>query len=364
MTAGGQVTLSAGGNLTISEPISTATSGGSAGAISLIGGTDNAGHTITILANLTATSASVTDVTGTDTFIITPSTGTVITATGGGSASDTIEYNNPGALALTGPSAGKFSGLNVADVVFSGFASTSLGSSLTNLGAADAFGSLDTVDRATAFNALTADEAFIQELYLDDLGRAGSKAELDGWVPVLDGAGGTRSLVAQDIAGSTEGRDHLVKSWYIAFLGRQANGTEELGWVNALASQSEEQVLSQILSSQEFYTRAQTLGFGDTAAGNYVRALYKLLLNRTASSAEVAGWVSDLPALSQQGVAMGFLTSTEFRTNDFEGYYEGVLQRPSDAAGLSGWVNSSLNLFSVFVGFESSDEFYPMLRSG
>ena len=318
---GGNLTLTASGNLTISKPMSTATSGASAGAIRLTGGTGNAGNTISIIANLTATSASVTDSTGTDTFIITPSTGTVITATGGRPASDTIEYNNPGAMADTGSSAGRFSGLNVADVVFSGFARTSLGSSLANLGSADAFGSLDTVDRATAFSGLTADEANIQELYLDDLGRAGSKAELDGWVSVLHGAGGTRSLAAQDIAGSMEGRDHLVKSWYLAFLGRQANGTEELGWASALASQSDEQVLSQILGSQEFFNRAQTLGFGDTADGNYVRALYKLLLNRTASSGEVAGWVGQIPAVGQQGVAIGFLMSTEFRTNDFEGYY-------------------------------------------
>src|SRR5262249_11823337 len=100
---------------------------------------------------------------------------------------------------------------------------------------------------------LTRQERFVEALYLDELGRAGSMAEVDGWVGVLNAPGGSQQAVTTAIAGSPEARDHLVKGWYITILGRQANGTEEQGWVNALASQSEDQVLSGILATPEFY---------------------------------------------------------------------------------------------------------------
>jgi hypothetical protein len=216
-----------------------------------------------------------------------------------------------------------------------------------------------TVTTNTASTGLSAQERFVQALYLDELGRAGSQAELDGWVNgALEAPGGSQQAVAAGIADSPEARDHLVKTWYQTYLGRTANGTEEQGWVNALASQSEEQVLSGILASPEFYDRAQTLGFGDRADGNYLRALYQVLLNRTASSAEVAGWVNALPELGTQGVALGFLQSQEFRTDQVEGYYNALLHRPADPAGLNNWVMSNLDMHTVRLGFEASPEFF------
>ena len=43
----------------------------------------------------------------------------------------------------------------------------------------------DTADRATAFTGLSANERFVQALYLDDLGRAGARSELDGWAALF-----------------------------------------------------------------------------------------------------------------------------------------------------------------------------------
>src|SRR5262249_35107044 len=154
--------------------------------------------------------------------------------------------------------------------------------------------------------------------------------------------------------------DYLVKSWYVAFLGRQAQGGEELVWVKLLRSgQSEEQVLSQVLGDprHEFYNRAQTLGFAGTADQNYVQALYKVLLGRTAGNSEVDYWVNALAAGGRQGVALRFLSSREFRTDQFEGYYQALLHRPADA-GLAGWVASGLDAHAVCVAFESGPEFF------
>jgi len=130
---------------------------------------------------------------------------------------------------------------------------------LDNAAAINAIAGPDTADRAIAFAGLTAQERFVQAVYLAELGRAGSKAELDAWLPVLNGPGG-QAAVARGISQSREGRDNLVKSWYVTFLGRQADGSEEQGWVTLLQlGLSEEQVLSQILGSQEFFNRAQAL---------------------------------------------------------------------------------------------------------
>ena len=54
-------------------------------------------------------------------------------------------------------------------------------------------------DRNAAFAGLSAPQHFVQALYLDELGRAGSVAEVDGWLPVLNGFNG-QTAVAQDIA--------------------------------------------------------------------------------------------------------------------------------------------------------------------
>jgi hypothetical protein len=216
----------------------------------------------------------------------------------------------------------------------------------------------DTADRSTALTGLTADEAFIQTLYLDNLGRAGGKAELDGWLAAFNSGGST--AVASDIQASQEARNHLVKSWYLTYLGRAANGVEEQIWVNLLATESEEQVLSAILSNSghEFYNRAQTLISSGTADERYVKALYFVLLDRSPSAAEVQGWINVLPQIGLQGIALEFLHATEFRTDLFESYYNALLDRPSDAPGLNSLVTSTADTAQVRVDFGGSPEFF------
>jgi hypothetical protein len=232
---------------------------------------------------------------------------------------------------------------------------------IDNAGAVNSIARPDTADRDAAFAGLNAPERFVQALYLDDLGRAGTKTELDDWVNgQLNQPGGSQQAVAAAIAGSFEADDHLVQSWYFAFLGRQAQGGEELGWVKLLQSGlSEEQVLRQILGDpgHEFYDRAQTLGFGGTADQNYVLALYQGLLNRRASSSELDNGVAALQTMGLQGLALAMLDSQEFRADQFAGYFATLLHRPADAS-LANWVASGLDAHGVRVAFESGIEFY------
>jgi hypothetical protein len=238
------------------------------------------------------------------------------------------------------------------------------GLNLNNARAVDAFSGPDTADQGTALPpSLTAQERFVQGLYLDALGRVGSKAELDAWAKLFNQAGLTQTQAQQTIAarieGSAEGRDHLVKSWYLTYLGRQAMNGEEKGWVNLLlAGQTEEQVLSRILGSTEFYQHAQTLSSSGTGSERFAQALYLLLLHRAGSSAEVARWVGALAGLGRHGLALGLLHTTEYRTDLFEGYYNALLHQPDNPGGLRGWVFSNLDMGSVRLGFEASPEFF------
>jgi hypothetical protein len=231
---------------------------------------------------------------------------------------------------------------------------------INNAAAVNAEVGPNTAARSTAFNGLNAQERAVQALYLAALGRAGSKPELDGWTGLLPaGATALTQTIVSAIENSGEGRDHLVKSWYIAYLGRQANGTEEQAFVNLLGSgQTEEQVLSVILSSNEFFDRAQALIPTGTAQERYVQALYLLLLNRSAAPGELAGWVGIANASGEQVVAFDLLQSTEFRGHQFDGYYDVLLHRPSEASGLNGWIFSNIDMRSVRFGFEGTSEFF------
>src|SRR5262249_23475437 len=107
---------------------------------------------------------------------------------------------------------------------------------------------------------LTDSQSFVQSLYFDALGRPGTLAALFPWAnfALQAGSEATARLIEQ----SPEARFHLVKNWYVQFLGRSSmpSDAEVLPWVNLLLSgATEEQVLSEILASDEFYARAQTL---------------------------------------------------------------------------------------------------------
>ena len=217
---------------------------------------------------------------------------------------------------------------------------------------------------AYEYQATPADERFVKALYLDVLGRAGSPAEWSDWLDGLTGPGGSRTAVASGIEGSFEARDRVVKGWYQTFLGRQAQGGEEMGWVSLLAGQPEEQVLAEILGDpvgHEFFDRAQSLIATGTPDERFVQALYKLLLGRTGSSGEVAGWtamLNGLGAAGRPGVVLGFLDSTEYRGDVVAGYYSTLLKRTASPEEVNGWVFSGLDLRAVRIAIEASPEYY------
>jgi hypothetical protein len=197
----------------------------------------------------------------------------------------------------------------------------------------------------------------VQALYQDELGRTASSAEVASWVNTFSGPGG-QSAVVSGIVNSAEARNRLVTDWYQTYLGRSPSANETSFWANVLGSQTEEQALSGIVGSAEFFNRAQTLGFGGTANQNYVSALYQSLLGRTASSAEVDAQVSALQQVGQQALARSFLQSTEYRATVVRGYYTNLLHRTGSSVEVAFWVNGTLDLRAIRRSFETSLEYF------
>jgi hypothetical protein len=214
-------------------------------------------------------------------------------------------------------------------------------------------------------NELDGDRKYVRALYQQELGRLGSLAEWNLWAGLLATPDGRRS-VANGIARSREARTRLVESWYQLYLGRSLDAGAP--WVDSLVNGArEEDVLAQILGSQEFFNRAPTLpgvGGGPATNSTFVRALYVLptLLNRQPSTSEVNFWVGQIPTLGRAGVALQILASAEYRTNIVRGYYINLLGRPANPgpsqAEINGWVFSGLDITSIRVGFLSSLEYF------
>src|SRR5262249_15324481 len=164
-------------------------------------------------------------------------------------------------------------------------------------------GVLPNATQTFTLTVLTPNHQFVEALYLDDLGRPGDLNNLNDagyWVNLLDSGTLDQSAVAAGVVHSHEALTHLVTGWYQTYLGRTPQGGEEQYWVIQLAQgqtqeqflggavgktpfvipgesqgQTEEQVLSDFLSSNEFFNRAQTLVGSGTPQERYVQSLYQ-----------------------------------------------------------------------------------------
>jgi hypothetical protein len=201
------------------------------------------------------------------------------------------------------------------------------------------------------------DDAVIEELFEEDLGRDADAGGLASWKANLHNGMGLAGVTA-GIEDSAEARTLFVKRLYVQYLGRNAQNGEEQGWVNSLMQGgSEENVIAGIAGSTEFQQRAQTMVQGGSANERTVQAFYSVFLGRTADSAEAAGWMNALQMEGGSAVAMGFLQSAEFRTSAVDTTYQSLLGREADQGGLMSWVGSNLDLHTIRRGIEASAEF-------
>jgi hypothetical protein len=203
-------------------------------------------------------------------------------------------------------------------------------------------------------NPLTGNAAYVETLYLDFLHRAGdlnpSHNDAAGWVTLLN-HGTPAATVASDIAHSGEGLGVAVDGLYHRFLGRDADAGGRAGFVSWLqAGATLEDVMQVMLGSSEYRSHYQT-------DYDYVQSLYQNLLHRTGSTAEINGWVNQLPALGRAGLAQTLLWSQEFRGWEVGDDYTQLLHRTPAAGEVSGWAGSGLDLLTLDAVFAGSLEF-------
>jgi hypothetical protein len=198
---------------------------------------------------------------------------------------------------------------------------------------------------------LSADSAFVQNLYARYLGRAGNPAtgsEIAGWVAQIGALG--HGGVAHSILYSTESLNRIVDGFYLTYLGRNSGADERAFWVsNIAAGGSIDAVEAGFISSPEFLAHINT---------DFVQALYVNILGRTGGPSELAGWYSQLPQLGLQGVAAAFTASKEHREKTVTKYFENLLHREpgaGEASNLASLPGDLLSLEGLILG---SDEFY------
>ncbi len=195
---------------------------------------------------------------------------------------------------------------------------------------------------------LSNNQAFVQTLYNDFLGRTGTLGELNSWVAVLNANG--QAAVVNGIVKSTESLDRIVNSMYLQYLGRAADSAGQAYWVSQIqAGASLESIQAGFISSAEFISSNNS---------DYIQGLYRTFLGRTGSATELAYWYSQLPTEGLSGVALGFATSQENRKDFIASVFQNDLHQTAASSDLNFWSSQSGDLLSLETQVLSSSNFF------
>jgi len=206
---------------------------------------------------------------------------------------------------------------------------------------------------------------FVNQLYLDLLGRPADPAGLSYWLGQLTSGAATRSQLAYSFFASLEfqGNGMFIISAYIAVLGRNADYTGWLYWLgNLQAGLAQQQVINAFIQSTEFQTTYGSLN--NTA---FVTLVYQNVLARPPDASGLSYWLGQLNsgAATRAQCMYSFATSTEFQTRIQNQalatlLYLGFLRRSPDPTGVTYWtgqLNAGLTPATVLSAFITSPEY-------
>jgi uncharacterized delta-60 repeat protein len=207
----------------------------------------------------------------------------------------------------------------------------------------------------------TPNQRFVEQAYLDLLGRAADANGLAAWSGLLDQGQASRAQVALGIEGSPENHARVVDALYAHILHRRADDTGETGWTNFLNSGgTAQQVALALLSSDEYVNDN-----GNTTSG-FVTGVYRDVLHRS-PDAGAQSWIQAINnGMSQAAAAAAILASPESDQDVIEGFYHRFLNRAGESAGISGYV-SLLQQGASWEGIEAiiigSDEYFARAQA-
>jgi streptogramin lyase len=165
------------------------------------------------------------------------------------------------------------------------------------------------------------------------------------------------ATVAIALTHSTEYFGNIVNFAYQHYLHRAPDIAGFNGWVGALFNHTirDEQLEAGFIASPEYMNR-----FGSVP--NWIQGIYQDLLGRSASQAEVNGWVQALNTLTPTQVALFFTGSREREANRVADDYRRFLGRVPALFEINEWTdafaNGTLTNEDVVAGFVGSFEYY------
>lgn len=201
---------------------------------------------------------------------------------------------------------------------------------------------------------LTANERFVNNAYLDLLGRNAEAVGLAAFTARLN-AGESRFAIARDIENSVEGRTTAVQALYQRLLGRAADPAGLNAFVAGLARGRDlDDVVADMVGSQEYFQKA-----GGTNLG-FVQQAYRDLLGRELNPATERGFLNDLAGGTDRiDVGRSILSSAEGTRATVGVLYQQLLGRPADAGGLNffaGKLQAGAEIEDVILAMVSSPE--------
>lgn len=172
--------------------------------------------------------------------------------------------------------------------------------------------------------------ALVNALYADILGRAPDATGLANWTRAVMTTGDP-GPVAAGIVRSPERYWTFVQLQYRLALGREPDVTGTQTWVDALRNgMTVPEMQVQVYASAEGLS---VLGGGDLGA--WVDQVYLRVLGRSAGAGERESWVAQARSGGLHAAARGIVLSQEAALRRLDGYYQTMLGRSADPAGIA-----------------------------
>ncbi len=171
--------------------------------------------------------------------------------------------------------------------------------------------------------------------------------------------------IASSLSHSDENDSAFISQAYLTYLGRSAGADEVSYWLPQMraGAVTDEQLEAQFVGSPEYIA-----AHGGAEAG-WVTGMYRDLLGRTPSSAEVNGWVAQLNAgVPATSIAFGFAAGAEREGIRVRQNYQTYLGRSPISAEVNSWVdqfvNHGMTTETMAAAFVGSREFFNNTTKG